>query len=375
MRAAARGDVAAAVVRRAALVRQVPDAQGAVAAHGDRERRHGHAGRGRVAVERHAVHRRPLHPVAVAVQPAPAQQELLPNVSPEPSPTFHFGRINVYGRSGVRPTLETIPKPDSNETIGAFTSGVRITVSGIDNVPHVQSGTVILEADRIVFWTDYFSKMGGPDGATAPSDRWEFYLEGNIVFREGDRVIYADRMYYNTNNTQGVILNAEALTPVADYQGLIRLKADVLQQLNQQNFVAYGAAITSSRLGVPRYWIQSQNLTFQDLQQPDINPITGVVNLDPVTREAAVEHQYLATSHNNFLYIGGYPVLYWPLMATDLSKPTFYVDRIRINNDGVFGTQALIDWDMYQLLGIRNPPAESDWTISTDYLSEIIGTG
>ena len=306
----------------------------------------------------------------VPLQPAPAQQELLPNVSPEPSPTFHFGRINVYGRSGVRPTLETIPKPDSNETIGAFTSGVRITVSGIDNVPHVQSGTVILEADRIVFWTDYFSKMGGPDGATAPSDRWEFYLEGNIVFREGDRVIYADRMYYNTNNTQGVILNAEALTPVADYQGLIRLKADVLQQLNQQNFVAYGAAITSSRLGVPRYWIQSQNLTFQDLQQPDINPITGVVNLDPVTREAAVEHQYLATSHNNFLYIGGYPVLYWPLMATDLSKPTFYVDRIRINNDGVFGTQALIDWDMYQLLGIRNPPAESDWTISTDYLSE-----
>ena len=44
----------------------------------------------------------------------------------------------------------------------------------------------------------------------------EVYLEGNIVFRQGDRVIYADRMYYNVRQEYGVVLNAEMLTPVPD---------------------------------------------------------------------------------------------------------------------------------------------------------------
>ena len=42
----------------------------------------------------------------------------------------------------------------------------------------------------------------------------EIYMEGNIVFRQGERVIYADRMYYNVPNETGTILNAEMLTPV-----------------------------------------------------------------------------------------------------------------------------------------------------------------
>ena len=44
------------------------------------------------------------------------------------------------------------------------------------------------------------------------------------------------------------ILNADVLTPVPSYRGLLRLKADVVQQLNADQFQAYGAAITSSRI-------------------------------------------------------------------------------------------------------------------------------
>ena len=54
----------------------------------------------------------------------------------------------------------------------------------------------------------------------------EIYMEGNIVFRQGERVIYADRMYYNVPNHTGTILNAEMLTPVKNYEGLLRLKSD-----------------------------------------------------------------------------------------------------------------------------------------------------
>ena len=55
-----------------------------------------------------------------------------------------------------------------------------------------------------------------------------------------------------------------SLTPVPQYQGLLRLKADVLQQRNRQSYMAYGAAITSSRMGVPRYWMQANEVRLED---------------------------------------------------------------------------------------------------------------
>jgi hypothetical protein len=47
-------------------------------------------------------------------------------------------------------------------------------------------------------------------------------------------------------------------TPVPDYQGVVRLKADVLQQVNRLHFEAYGRRSTS-QMGVPKYWFQSGN--------------------------------------------------------------------------------------------------------------------
>ena len=195
-------------------------------------------------------------------------------------------------------------------------------------------------------------------------------MEGNIIFREGDRVVYADRMYYNVEQNQGTILNAEMLTPVPEYDGLVRLKADVLQQIDRQNFVAYGGALTSSRLGVPSYWFQSESVAFQDVQRTRVDPLTGQLAVDPVTGEPAVDHELQASSQNNFLYAEGIPLFYWPVMATDLTKPNYYIDRVKFGDDRVFGTQVMLDWDLYQVLGIREPPDGTDWTLATDWLSD-----
>lgn len=287
----------------------------------------------------------------------------LPPGSPPPTAQL----MTITPRGGVRSDIGTIPGPNPNETITAAT-GLRITISGIENVPGLLAGTLTIEADRVIAWTDSASFLFGRQQV---SGRWEFYLEGNIVFREGSRVIYADRMYYDLMARRGTILNAEALTPVPEYEGLMRLKADVLHQLDAQNLLAYGAAITSSRLGVPRYWIQAGNVSLRDEQVPLIDPFTGQQALNPGTNEPAVDHKLQATSRSNFVYVGGVPVLYWPVLATNLRKPTFYVDRVKFANDSVFGTQALIDWDLYQLLGLNNELIPgSKWTLSTDWLSE-----
>jgi hypothetical protein len=275
-------------------------------------------------------------------------------------------RVRFFPRSGGRWNFNSAVDETSQERVTTGTSGVQIVIDGIDEL-----GTISIETDRFVVWSAN-TGVPGPGGQqmSLEDGPLELYLEGNIVFRQGDRVIYADRLYYNARTESGVVLNAEMLTPVPTYQGLLRLKADVLQQVNRQQFQAYNAAMTSSRLGVPRYWFQSENLSVVDMQTPVIDPVTGTPAVNPANGEAAVEHRLLATSRNNYIYLFETPIFYWPIIATDLSSPTYYVDNFRIKSDSVFGTQFLLDLDLYQLLGMPDPPAGTKWTLSTDFLSE-----
>ena len=287
--------------------------------------------------------------------------------TPLPPTTSPGGRrIRVFPRGSAGVQARWFPNPETNERIAVIESGVNMIIDGVDAV-----GTVDVAADRIVIWTaggelPDLSGQAIQSGATP----LEVYLEGNIVFRQGDRVIYAHSMFYNVTTESGIVLDAEVLTPVPDYQGMLRLKADVLQQLDRSNFRAHNAALTTSRMGVPQYWFQSNDLMFRDVQEPLINPFTGTAEVDANTGGPIVDHQLLAVSRNNWFYVAGIPVLYWPVFAADLTKPTYYIDRFRIRNDSIFGFQTLTDYDAYQILGIQNPPEDTDWTVTSDFLSK-----
>jgi len=272
-------------------------------------------------------------------------------------------QVQILPRSGVRPQIRSFPSADGSQVV-VISSGVNIIVEDVRKL-----GKLDIETDRVVIWTK------GIDGLNFSGKQvqqeevpLEFYMEGNIVFRQADRVIYADRMYYNVAGQYGAVLGAEMLTPVPSYQGLLRLKADVLQQLDAQHFIATGAALTSSRLGVPRYWIQSRTIEFEDIQHPVLDP-SGMPIVDPATGDTAVEHELTARSSNNFLYYGGLPVFYWPTIKTDLTDPNFYVNRVRVGTDKNLGTQFMVDWNVYQLLGLERPSGHK-WWLATDYFSE-----
>ena len=292
------------------------------------------------------------------------------------------GIAKIESRSGGRFDFRTFKGPDGRPAGLIFDAGIRIVFDAIKNV-QLQGYTVEridVEADRVVVWGEVPANLSGAMGdpaaapgaaAAGPAPRpVEIYMEGNIVFREGDRVIYAERMYYNVSERFGVVLSAELLTPVPEYEGLVRLKADAIQMYNEQRIQAFGAAFTSSRLGVPRYWFQAETVEFQDEQRQRLNPYTRLPELDPRTGEPLVDHNYLASSNNNYVFLGGYPVFYWPTVASDLKEPSYYLQRAQLKNDSVFGTQVLLDWDLYQLLGIRNRPARTKWQLSTDVLTE-----
>lgn len=275
-------------------------------------------------------------------------------------------RIRVFPRGDVPIQAQWFPAPQGGQWIGVIDAGINLIVE--ESGPW---GTIDVSADRVVIW---FTGDEAPNlnGEHTTPQQWplELYLEGNIVFRQGDRVIYADRMYYDVTRRAGIILNAELLTRVPDYEGYLRLRADILQQMNETQFFAQNLFVTSSRLGIPGYRLQTQFAYVEDRVQPVLDPATGHVIVDPETGQPVMTHHPWALARDNFVYLRNVPIFYWPVLAGDLTRPTYYLNRIRLRHDSIFGTQVLTNWDAFQLFGIRNRPEGMDWSLSLDYLSE-----
>ncbi len=273
--------------------------------------------------------------------------------------------VEILARgASMPPQIETINRPELGETVilarGGVTVLIRDVTAQLPTGELLELGTISLSADRIVGWLPLVTNLfnGTADMSQAEG---ELYLEGDIVFRQGERIIYAESMYYNINLERGMVLDAEAITTIPDYMGIVRLKADVLQQVSRGNFIAFDAAVTSSRMGVPRYWLQSEQLTLNDRQRIVVDPVTGL----PTNHS-----EPFVNSRNNFVYFGGVPILYWPTFSTSLERPTSYVSGIKLGNDNIFGTQVFVDLDLFQIFGIENAPRGVDWDLSLDYLSD-----
>ncbi len=275
---------------------------------------------------------------------------------PIPETRVEWGPRTGVGGLNVR----SVPSANPNETITVGTGGVRVVIDSdqLNRSPQLQgeqNKQITIVADSFVAWKNDVSG----------TDRWELYLEGDVVFTLGQRVIRAKRMYYDPNFKRGTILDTEMLVPFQRIQGFGRLKADVIKQVDENNLRAYGAAVTTSRMGVPRYWLQSDNLAIERrVAQPNIDPYSGA--LVPGTGQ----NRFFADSGGNAVYFGGVPLFYWPRISTELTDPVFYLRSIGFGNDGDFGTQIRTSWDLYQVLGIRNKPENADWIGRLDYLSE-----
>jgi hypothetical protein len=298
------------------------------------------------------------------------EMSLSPPISSGPAGTKFFvgggtQSVEIIGRNASSSIIsKTIDRPEAGETIITAQGGVTVLVrdvsASLSDGQMIELGTISLSADRIVFWSPRFIDVFNGSQELASGDG-ELYLEGDIVFRQGERIIYAQSMYYNVAQQRGMVLDAEAITTVPDYQGIVRLKAKVLQQVSTGHFQAFDAAVTTSRMGVPRYWLQSQRLQLTDRKRLTTDRATGVQRIDS---DPFIE------SSNNFVYLGGVPVLYWPTLSTSLQQPTYYVTGVDVGNDSNFGAQLMLDFNLFQMLGISNAPEGVEWELSTDYFSD-----
>ena len=267
-------------------------------------------------------------------------------------------KMSLNARSFVNPN-----RPDERVTLAV--GGVRIVLdspalSRASAFNGDRTSKAIILADSVVQWQQTL-----PNG----QQQNELYLEGNVVFSKDRRVVYAERMFYNVERRQGTILDAEVLTPVRDYRGLLRLKAEVVRQIDDNNLQVFNSAFTSSRLGVPSYWLQSQQMDLVKQPGQRTDPDTGALLFDPVTGQPQIGDDYFARASGNRVYLGGVPIFSWPQFSTKLSDPSLFLTEFSVNNDNIFGTQVHGGFDLYKVLGIQ-APAGTQWTGVLDYLSE-----
>lgn len=289
-------------------------------------------------------------------------QDSAPDASRPRSPF----RVQITGRDGGSlPSFKLFTNPNNpNEQIGMGMGGFRITIespaiSQLQAFQQDRQKEVILLADNIVQW-----QVTHSDG----SQNRQVYLEGNVVFAKDRRIINAEKMFYDIERQRGTILDADMLTPIQSYNGLVRMKADIVQQLDENNVQAYGSALTSSRMGVPRYWLQSGNLAIERTESALSDPQTGFPLFDSISGEYLAEDEYFAEGRANRVYIAGVPVLAWPRFRTSLNNPDLYLQRFSLGNDRIFGTQVRTGWNLYQVLGWQQP-ANEEWIGVVDYLS------
>jgi hypothetical protein len=300
----------------------------------------------------------------------------VPPPQPTAPPPSTFRRVQIFPRAeGMGPSAETLTTP-AGENVAVISGGVNVVVQGlsVENLPATLGplGDIDIETDRVVIWG--LDTSAGLSGATQPSNQpLEIYMEGNIVFRQGDRTVYADRMFYDVKRQIGTIINGELIAPVPQINntasvGLVRLRAAAMRQLDNAHFVAQNGLVTTSRLEDPSYAFTASEIQFEDLQQPVVDPLTGAPAIDPATGQPITSHRRLANSSNNYLYVGDVPVFYWPTLALDLDEPSYYISNFRFRHDSVFGYQAMIGLNAFQLLGMHAPQGVK-WDLDLDYLS------
>jgi len=176
-----------------------------------------------------------------------------------------FRRIQFSPRSDNLPSAVFQPYDPQNQTRGGIvviTGGINLIIEGIEKnnvlANSVLAGdTVDISADNLVIWTENPSKIHvGASYTESESFDFQLYLEGNIIYRDGPRVVQASRMYFDAKHKVAYILDGQLRAPISDIpgvEGFVRLKADILRQMADGVFTARNALVTTSQLGEPTY--------------------------------------------------------------------------------------------------------------------------
>jgi hypothetical protein len=313
----------------------------------------------------------PPPPVTPPVPLPPPSKATPPPPGAAIAPTRNY---TITPRRGGALDIKVLPAgPDGLQPV-IVTGGVIVNVRNAGNVPLLD-----LEADRLVIWTrnangeQIIGGMKQPEGQE--SNELEFYLAGNVELRQQaptakreSRTIRADEIYYDVPRNVAICENGriEIRQPLLPDPLIITYKE--LRQLSVTNSEADEAYIFDSKLpSDPTLKVYLRNATIEDRTTP-MKSIFGAQVYDRQTGQPLEAKQTIINGENVFIEFESLPIFYLPHIEADARDPLGPLQDINFGYSRIFGMQFGVTLNMYQLLGIQQPP-NTGWKLNLDYLS------
>ncbi|MCA9243218.1 MAG: hypothetical protein KDA32_04625 [Phycisphaerales bacterium] len=183
------------------------------------------------------------------------------------------------------------------------------------------------------------------------------YLEGDVVMAVGSRFVRAERLYYDFEREQALILDAVLHTEIPERNVPLYVRAEQIRQLSPNEFTADNARVTTSEFFTPSYHVGAERIVLRDVTPRDnagraLAPLAGVYEMT-----------------NSTLNVENTPILYWPYSTGRLEQTETLIRRTRIGRSDTFGAEFETTWYLFPLLGVPTPPGV-DGSFRLDYFTK-----
>ena len=218
-------------------------------------------------------------------------------------------------------------------------------------------------ADAAVLFTRPPGQSAGPAPGAAGaaldvSDVKGIYLEGDILLTQSQRVLRAEKIYYDLEHNRALILDPVMRVIIPNRKLPLYVRADEARQLSSAEFSATRARVSPSEFHTPHYHIGAERLYFS----------AGSAGTDAGGLEGVSEGQYSMT-HTTF-NVGGTPLFYWPSVTGNFQEGESAIRSARVSSDDNFGPSLETSWNFFTLLGMSKPEHFTSAIFDLDFFGD-----
>ena len=258
------------------------------------------------------------------------------------------------------------------DNIDSWQEGEKRIVIALGNVK-IKKEDMTIDADNVILW---FDQNGQDDSAYSEGTLSEFYAEGNVTMRRENDVQIADKIFEDTKEDKGILINSQIKTTVQKQKkdkttdtphmrdNSKKSKTSILEGLP-----VYVGGEEIKKIGTGQYEIKNGVMSTCGYGHPHYHFKGKKIRLIQ-----SGEHNIVSTSSNSF-YIDKYPVAYFPYLSLDVRKKDRLLQDWQLGSSSRFGSFIRTDWDLYAVTGGKQKDW-SDLTLNLDYLQKRgLGTG
>jgi hypothetical protein len=215
-----------------------------------------------------------------------------------------------------------------------------------------------VEADSIVVWrkASGATPAGTDVSTTQLRGGSEIYVAGNVIFRQGQRTIYADDLYYDLQRKRGTARNVVLKSFDTTRDIPIYIRAKELRQKAENEFEGDEVVLTTSEFWKPQISMRAAQIRLNDRTQE-----TGP---DRAAGDSAYEVELKKV---RFKY-GDVTLLALPTIRANQERPDLPIRSATVGYDTTFGTSVETRWFLDRILGLQQPAGTSS-TLALDYYS------